>query len=145
MRLTQHTDYALRLLVHLAVAPEGRVTAVDVANTFGISVDHLRKVVQLLAGAGYVNTRRGRTGGVALAKPPADICIGDVVRLTETDFGLVECFRPDNRCVLTPGCAIIPVLADARDAFLAVLDRATLADCIGDSAGIRRLLSLGTD
>ena len=143
MRLTLHTDYALRLLMHLALAPERRVTISDVAEAFAISRNHLVKVAHELGKAGFVETVRGRGGGLRLARPAAEIAIGDVVRAMEEDFRIVECFdRGASTCCIAPACRLKRLLRDALEAWAAVLDGATLADLVERPAPLRRLLAL---
>ncbi len=130
MRLTQHTDYALRTLIFLGVKGEAQSTIEEISKGHGISRNHLMKVVQRLVSEGYVESRRGVGGGIRLAKAPSEIVIGDVVRRLEPDLGLAECFRPGNACVLTPVCALSPLLDKALQAFLSELDQASLEDLI---------------
>jgi Rrf2 family transcriptional regulator, nitric oxide-sensitive transcriptional repressor len=130
MRLTSFTDFGLRVLMRLAGAPERRFTTGELATELAISRNHLAKVVQDLARAGYIETRRGAGGGFRLALPAASITLGGVVRLLEQQGALVECFRADGgNCTLTPHCRLKSRLAAAREAFLDELDRTTLADC----------------
>ncbi len=130
MRLTSFTDFGLRVLVRLAGQPERRMNTEVLAREFAISRHHLHKVVQDLAAAGFVATRRGAGGWLALARPAAEIRLGAVVRALERDQALVECFRATgNECRLTPVCALRGPLAAANEAFLATLDRTTLAEC----------------
>lgn len=135
MRLTLHTDYALRVLLHAASAREGLTSISDVAATHGISRNHLMKVVNQLANAGFLRTVRGRGGGFTLARPAADIRIGDVVRATEPDLHLADC----GSCFVRIGCGLTPVLGEAMAAFLATLDRYTLADVAAGSAADRSI------
>jgi len=128
MRLTVFTDYALRVLMYLELNPERRVTIRDVAEAYGISRNHLMKVVNKLTRAGLVDASRGVNGGLALARPAASITVGEVVRSTEDDLALVECFRADNQCVITPECELKRVFGKAQAAFLAALDEKTIAD-----------------
>jgi Rrf2 family nitric oxide-sensitive transcriptional repressor len=129
MRLTQFTDNALRCLTYLSLHEGESSTAREIAQRMGMSTDHLVKVVQKLAQLGYVETSRGWKGGVRLLRAPADIRVGDVVRQTEQSFALVECFgEGDTMCPIAPLCQLAPVLDEALQAFLAVLDRVTLAD-----------------
>ncbi|NMO17589.1 Rrf2 family transcriptional regulator [Pyxidicoccus fallax] len=134
MHLTLHADYSLRVLLYLASRP-GRVTSTqEMADAYGISKHHLVRVVQTLAGQGYVDARAGRTGGVTLAREPKGIVLGAVVRAAEPDFDVVECFnRERNACPIAPACGLKGVLGEARDAFLSVLDRYTLADAMDRS------------
>lgn len=143
MHLNQHTDFGLRILLYLGAAPDGSASAPDISQAYGISLNHLRKVVQALSRAGYVRTTRGRSGGIALAMAPSDIGIGAVVRLLEPDFRMVECFEPKtNRCVVTPACKLMHALGEAQRAFLEVLDRYSLADVLQNKAVLWRLLSM---
>lgn len=131
MRLTQWTDYTLRVLMYCA-ACEGReqpVTITEIAEAYDISRSHLTKIVQELAARKLLETTRGRGGGLRLHRPAQDINVGAVVRATETDFNLVECFDPaTNHCRLSPQCGLQAVLAQAMDCFFQVLDQVTLAD-----------------
>lgn len=128
MRLTQHTDYALRTLIYLAVSDAPRVRVADISGAYDVSHHHLTKVVQKLQRAGFVATARGQQGGVTLARPPEEINIGAVVRQLETVDHLVECFHPEGRCTIQGACALPQVLTQAVEAFMGELDRQTLAD-----------------
>lgn len=141
MRLTRHTDNALRALIYLGVHREGPSRIADIARRMGMSEDHLAKVVARLAQLGYVETTRGRDGGVRLAKDPAVIIVGDVVRATEDNLTLVECFDPStNQCPIAPACALAPALDEALTAFFTVLDGYTLADITKRPRSLARLL-----
>lgn len=143
MRLTTFSDYAFRVLIYVGAAPEGRATIGDIAAAYGISPEHLRKVVHHLAQAGYLATLRGKGGGMRLARPPEAINVGRVLRSTEEDFALVECLQPGrSECRIAPACVLKQALAEAREAFLAVLDRYTLADLLAPSRPLARLLAL---
>lgn len=130
MQLTQFTDYSLRLLIYLARLPEpGMATIAEVAEFHQISRNHLIKVAATLASEGYIVSTRGKGGGIGLAKQPQAIGLGDLVRKTELNMNLVECFdMSSNQCRLIPGCVLKGVLHEAQSAFMAVLDRYTLAD-----------------
>ncbi|MDP1631805.1 MAG: Rrf2 family transcriptional regulator [Caulobacter sp.] len=129
MRLTLQTDYALRSLVFLATAGEAGSTAQVISDRFRISKSHLVKVLQRLRALGYLETTRGRGGGVKLACAPETIVIGAVVRQTEDDLALVECFnKQDNSCPIIGVCGLERKLGEAFAAFLAVLDGCTVAD-----------------
>lgn len=145
MRLTLHTDFALRLMMLLAIDAEEIHTIEDVSRRYGVSRHHLNKVVQTLTQAGFVETLRGRGGGVRLACEPEDINLGRVVRATEDNFHIVECFHAEtNACVVTPACGLRDPLHQALAAFLSVLDCYTLADLVKNpnaSRRMRRLLS----
>jgi Rrf2 family nitric oxide-sensitive transcriptional repressor len=142
MRLTDFTDYTLRTLIYLALRPERLTTIADIANAYAISANHLMKVVHQLAVSGDIATVRGRRGGLRLARPPADINIGAVVRRTEPDMALVACFTDAQRCVIGEGCVLQHVLADALAAFLSVLDRYTLADLVTPRHALADLLGM---
>jgi Rrf2 family transcriptional regulator, nitric oxide-sensitive transcriptional repressor len=131
MQLTLHTDYALRVLLYLAHFPTRRVTTAEISKAYGISKHHLVRVVQTLAEHGYVELIMGRGGGIELAKQPRDIRLGEVVRRTEVNFNVVECFQPEtSACTITGVCGLTAPLYHARDAFLSELDRYSLADAI---------------
>lgn len=130
MRLTDFSDYSLRVLLY-AAAKEGQlITIEETAQVYGISRAHLMKVANQLTRAGFLRAVRGRSGGLALAKTPGQIRLGDVLRTTEPDFALVECFRSDNSCLITPRCRLRGVLKEALAAFAGTLDRYTLADLL---------------
>ncbi len=131
MHLTRFTDYSLRVLIYLAVKGEQRSTITEIAGRFEISRNHLMKVVQDLNHHGYITSIRGKHGGLLLKRAPETIPLGELVRDTERDLSLVECFGDDNECVITPACRLKPILAEALSAFLAVLDHYTLADLLG--------------
>jgi Rrf2 family nitric oxide-sensitive transcriptional repressor len=129
MRLSEYTDYTLRVLMYCAGRRERLVTISELAEQHGLSKNHLMKVVNDLARQGLVETLRGRGGGLRLLKEPEDIRIGDVVRASETDFRLVECFdAPTNACTLTPTCRLKHVFDDALKGYFKALDGVTLAD-----------------
>jgi len=138
MRLSRHTDYALRVLIYLAAQPDRLVSIAEIARAHAISENHLMKVVNMLGRAGFVRTVRGRGGGIALARPGEEIIIGAVVRHSEPDLNLAEC----GTCLIAPACGLIGVLGEALGAFLAVLDRYSLADVSGDRKGLAALLGL---
>jgi Rrf2 family transcriptional regulator, nitric oxide-sensitive transcriptional repressor len=131
MRLTDYTDYALRVLMYLGALPGRLVTVQEIADNHGISKNHLTKVVHRLGQAGLVETVRGRTGGVRMARDPATITLGAVVRLTEPDFTMVECFdEARNTCSLSPTCVLKNALGRATGAYLHELDGMTLASVL---------------
>jgi Rrf2 family nitric oxide-sensitive transcriptional repressor len=132
MRLSDYTDYTLRVLMYCAAHRERRVTIAELADGHQVSKNHLMKIVNDLARQGVLATTRGRGGGLQLLKHPSEIRVGDVVRAAETDFRLVECFDPaSDGCTLTPGCRLRGVLGQALQASFAVLDGVTLADIAG--------------
>jgi Rrf2 family nitric oxide-sensitive transcriptional repressor len=128
MRLTNFSDYCLRLLMYAAVRQDRLVTIEEVSEVYDISRAHLMKVANTLTKAGYLKAVRGRSGGLTLAKPPGKIKLGEVIRATEPDFALVECFGAGNECIITPSCRLRGILHEGLDAFGKVLDRYTLAD-----------------
>lgn len=137
MRLTQWSDFSLRVLMYCAVA-EGRekpVTVTEISEAHNISRTHLTKIVMTLAELGLLKTTRGRGGGLKLLKPASQIIIGEVLRKTETDFTLVECFDGDlNTCRIDRGCRLKMALKRALSKFFAELDDVTLADMVGQGA-----------
>lgn len=143
MRLTTFSDYSFRVLIYLGNEAEGLATIDQIASAYRISPNHLMKVVHLLAGEGYIETVRGKGGGMRLARPPKAIRVGDVLRATEDGFDIVECLQPGKAdCRIAPACLLRGALAEARDAFLAVLDRYTLADLLLPSPRLAQLLHL---
>ena len=141
MRLTALTDYSLRMLMFLAVQPDGRATIHDVARAHDVSENHLMKVAHLLGQAGMLRTARGRGGGLSLARPAGDITVGEVVRRMEPDMDLVPCFA-EGRCAILGACRLKQRLHSARAAFLAVLDETPLAELAEPAPDLRRLLGL---
>jgi Rrf2 family nitric oxide-sensitive transcriptional repressor len=143
MQLTLYTDYGLRTLISLALAPESRQTVTSISESYGISRHHLVKVVARLAELGYVKTLRGKGGGIRLARAPAAICIGQVVRDLECELGVVACLQQDGgHCAIEPSCRLKGLLAEATRGFLAVLDAHTLADLVVSRAPMARLLGI---
>ena len=139
MRLTSFTDFALRALMRLAGEPGRSFATNEIAAEFGISRNHLAKVVRDLADSGFISTQRGAGGGFSLARPPQSITLGEVVRTLEKQQGLVECFRSDGgACVLTPRCRLKAKLAAAREAFMRELDATTLAECAWPATPARK-------
>jgi Rrf2 family nitric oxide-sensitive transcriptional repressor len=128
MRLTTFSDYALRVLMYAAAADDRLVTVAETASAYGISRTHLMKVVNVLTRAGYIKGVRGRSGGFTLARPPEAINLGEVVRATESDFMLVECFARGSQCIITNCCRLPEVLNEALKAFVGVFDRYMLSD-----------------
>lgn len=141
MRLTAYSDYSLRLLMYAAVRQDERVTIQDVADAYRISKNHLMKVAFELGRHGYLSTVRGRGGGFTLARAPQKIRLGEVIRITEEDFTMVECFDPGaNGCVIAGACRLRGALSKALKAYFAVLDEYTLADLTGKHPILSRLL-----
>jgi Rrf2 family nitric oxide-sensitive transcriptional repressor len=144
MRLTDYTDYSLRVLLYLAVRPEGLATIQDISDSYGISKNHLMKVVQRLAELGWVETVRGRNGGLRLFEHSSALTVGEVVRAAESDFALVACL-PDadgahRDCAIRSQCRLKGVLESARSAFFAELDRHTIRDIAQPNAPLLALL-----
>jgi Rrf2 family nitric oxide-sensitive transcriptional repressor len=143
MRLTTFTDYALRVLIYVAVHPNGRTTIAEIATAFGISENHLTKIVHTLGKAGFLANVRGRGGGIELAKPAASINVGAVVRSTEPAPMPAECFdRSTNTCSIAPHCRLRGVLAEAVRAFDAVLAKYTLADLVENRRTLAKTLAI---
>jgi Rrf2 family nitric oxide-sensitive transcriptional repressor len=143
MQLTQFTDFSLRVLIYLGLRRDRVSTIEEIAAAYGISESHLTKVAHRLGRLGLVETLRGRNGGMRLREAPARINIGATVRLMETNMVVVECFDPaQNTCPIAPVCALQGVLASALEAFLAVLDRYSLADLLENRRDLAALLRL---
>jgi Rrf2 family nitric oxide-sensitive transcriptional repressor len=142
MRLTLHTDYALRVLIHVAIADGKLITISDIAESFDISKQHLMKVVSDLGRKSYLDTVRGRGGGIRLCRPPRDINIGQVLRETEDKLDVIGCLGQRDYCPIEHVCVLRGVLHDAMQAFLAVLDGYTLADLIKPQRALASLLLL---
>lgn len=130
MRLTQMTDFALRLLVYVARHPDRLCTISEVAQAYGISQTHLMKITHQLGARGWIKTLRGKGGGMRLGHAPEDINLGAVVRSMESDFHLVECFATNSACTLTGHCGLAGILGGALQSFLAHLEGFTLADAL---------------
>lgn len=128
MRVTSYADFSLRVLIYLAVNPRQRCTIREIARAYDISHNHLMKVVHELKRHGYIDTVRGKQGGMTLSRAPERINVGEVFRDMEPDTALVECFQPGGECVITPHCRLRTVFSEALDAFQGVLDGYTLAD-----------------
>ena len=171
MRLTNYSDYALRSLIYLAVKPEPYTLAniSDIADSYNISKSHLTKIIHQLGQLGYIDSVRGKNGGIRLALAPKDINLGVLIKQIEPDFALVECFvapaidtekgkqqldtpltlvditnvanKPKSGCVISPACQLKAVFFEALTAFIAVLERYTLADIINNEAELAELLS----
>ena len=142
MQLTRYTDYSLRVLAYLSLKNDCAVTISEIANYYDISRNHLVKVVHHLASIGFIKTTRGKGGGIRLAHKPEAICIGDVVRQTEPNFDIVECFNHTNQpCVIEPLCTLKMSLHEASQSFLAVLDKYTLADAVRKDNPVAQTIS----
>ena len=139
MRLTNFSDYALRVLMYAAAQGDRLITIEETADVYGISRAHLMKVANQLTRTGYLKAVRGRSGGLMLAKRPNRIKLGDVLRATEPDFALVECFTAESQCIITSRCRLRGALKEALAAFTGTLDRYTLADLLltPDAFGVK--------
>lgn len=142
MQLTLYTDYSLRVLVYLGLKTDELATISEIAGAYGISRNHLVKVVHNLSSQGYIDAIRGKGGGLRLSRPPEQITIGDVVRHTEPNFDLVECFNQDDpgACPINSMCILKGTLGKAFGAFMAVLDDVTLADVLSNRQDLARPL-----
>ncbi len=141
MKLDKFTDYALRVLVALAVRQDGRWSASAIARTYGLSEHHLAKVASQLTRAGFVISERGRGGGLALARPAAEISIGAVVRALKSDSPVVECLGDIRTCRILPACGLRTPLQEAQEAFYAALDQYSLADVTRSRRALAELLT----
>ncbi len=139
MQLTRYTDYSIRVLTHLSTYPDRLCCIAEIARAYRISQSHLMKVVQDLGQCGYVQTVRGRKGGIRLGRPAQDINLGALVRHTEKHFNVVDC----PGCLIAPACQMTSVFAQATRAFLAVLDQYTLADMMSRRGQLQRLFAGG--
>ena len=143
MQLTQYTDYALRTLIALGLNAGAKLTVTEIAGAYGISRNHLVKVVARLAESGYVETLRGKGGGMRLARAPREIGLGAVVRDMEAELGVVECLTGGGgHCVIAPVCRLKGLLGEATDAFLEALDQHTLEDVLRQPQPLARLLHI---
>ncbi|OCC23363.1 Rrf2 family transcriptional regulator [Croceicoccus estronivorus] len=136
MRLTRYTDYAVRVLLYLAARTDRLCSISEIATAYGISQNHLMKIVNDLVNSGYLESVRGRSGGIRLARSADAINIGQLIRHTEDDFDLVEC----GSCIIAPACGLTSVLDEALDAFFSVLDRYSLADVLARKGDFTHLL-----
>lgn len=143
MRLTKYTDYALRVLMYVALKEGELVRVADIAKSFGISRNHLTKVVHNLGAHGYLSTVQGRNGGIQLACPASKIVVGQIVRNFEPDFAVVECFDSESsHCRIQSVCVLKRSLADAVSAFLRHLDQVTVAELVRPRERLQRRLGL---
>jgi Rrf2 family transcriptional regulator, nitric oxide-sensitive transcriptional repressor len=142
MRLTNYSDYSLRVLIYLASQDSTKLTNIkEIAETYGISKNHLMKIIYNLGKMGYIDTIRGRNGGIRLAKLPSEINIGQLVRMTEEDFHIVECFEHNSKCVITPVCSLKHVFNKALESFFSVLDEYTLEDIVNNNIMLTEFFS----
>ena len=146
MRLTNYSDYSLRVLMYLATHKEQRLVNIkEVADVYNISKNHLMKIIYNLGKMGYIETVRGRSGGFRLAKDPSEINIGELIRKTEEDFYLVECFEHKESCVISPVCSLKHLLNSALEQFFKVLDRYTLEDMTTNQIMLKEYFSSKTE
>ncbi|MEQ8711079.1 MAG: Rrf2 family transcriptional regulator [Rhodospirillales bacterium] len=144
MRLTVQSDYALRAMMYLAARTEQLATVAGISGHYGVSRNHMTKVLHHLVRGGFVRSVRGRSGGVCLAAAADQITVGQVVRYLEADGALVECFRSDGGdCLLSPDCRLKSVLAEAVDGFYAVLDRYSIQSLLSEKGVLLKLLADG--
>ncbi|MGG0176694.1 RrF2 family transcriptional regulator [Gottfriedia acidiceleris] len=145
MRLTTYSDYSLRVLIFLSSEPSEKLVNIkDIAEAYDISKNHLMKIIYNLGKMGYIETIRGRNGGIRLAKLPSEINIGEIIRKTEEDFNIVECFEHGNTCVITPVCSLKHIFNNALEQFLQVLDQYTLDDIVKNNAMLKDYFSSNT-
>lgn len=143
MRLTLHTDFAIRTLIYLALKQDQLVTISDISKQYDISKNHMMKVAQELVHHGFVFSERGRNGGLRLARLPEDINLRDVVEKMEPDFNLVSCLDPVyNNCKIIGACGVQRIMFEARNNFLSVLGKYTLADSIPNASKLQALLTI---
>ena len=133
MHITRYTDYSLRVLLYLAVKGEQLSTITEISESYGLSKNHLMKIVQQLSAKGYLLAIRGKFGGIRLDKPINEINIGALVRDFEEHNKLVECFSDDNQCIITSSCALKQMFSQAQESFLKTLDNYTLSDLLTDN------------
>lgn len=139
MKLTRYSDYAVRVMIHLA-SHDGELSSIlHIADVFDISQNHLMKVVQDLAAAGFVKAIRGRRGGLRLARPANEINLGKLLRHTEELTDLLDC----SSCIIAPACGLPPILTEATAAFVAVFDKYTVADLVDRRSQLRAMFSAG--
>jgi len=133
MHITRYTDYSLRVLIYLSTSGDQLTTIKQISDSYGISRNHLMKVVHQLNKKGYIETIRGKKGGMKLRMQPADINIGVLVRETEQDLSVVECLTGNDRCRISPVCGLKGMFSEAIEAFLKTLDQYTLEDVIPEA------------
>ena len=143
MQLTKYSDYSLRALIYLGLNEHRRCTIREISAAYGISENHLMKLIHQLGQEGFITTTRGKNGGLQLARPADEINLGEVFRATEGNFDLVECFagREGNTCPIAGPCLLTGILEEALQAFLDVLDRHTLADLLTQSSALKRIFA----
>lgn len=140
MRLTTFSDYSMRVMIYLSLQRDSLATIADIAKAYSISENHLTKVVHHLAKQGYIDTIRGKGGGMRLAKDPQQVNLGAVLRDTEGGSSLLACVDGEGDCCIMPACKLIRILRESQEALYAVLDKYTLADLLIDQAPLKRIL-----
>jgi Rrf2 family nitric oxide-sensitive transcriptional repressor len=145
MQLTQYTDYSIRVLIHVGLTNEKLSTTQQISDRYAISRNHLMKVVYHLNLHGFLETVRGKNGGIRLGMPPEKINIGHVIRCTENTIALTACQSNENHCRISAGCILHNVLDDALATFFSVVDRYTLADLLQPRDDMVQLLGLDAD
>lgn len=141
MQLTLQTDFSLRTLIYLGLQPAGQLSTVtEVAEAFHIPRNHLVKIAHRLGKEGFIDTVRGKNGGIRLARPTAEINIGELVRCIEPTLNPVDCRKPDGPCVILPSCRLKGVLNEASLAFVRVLESYTLADIVAEPEQLLKLI-----
>ena len=141
MQLDKFSDYALRILIALAVHAPTKLATSGIASMYGISENHLSKIATTLAKAGFVVSERGRKGGLTLAMPPENISIGGVLRTLKKDEPVVECFSSNTSCAILPACGLRTPLLTAQEAFFKALDGYSLADVTRSKLALKELLA----
>lgn len=144
MHITKYTDYSIRVLIYLAVQGSELCTIKNIASSYGISKNHLMKIVQVLNAKGYLTAIRGKNGGLRLQGSPTDINLGELVQDLESEKPMVECFGPDNQCIITQSCQLKDIFAEARQSFYHTLENYTLQDLVGSKSRVelRKLLQI---
>lgn len=142
MKLTNYSDYALRILIYLGLKREKLSTITEISDCYRISRNHVVKIVHHLGQLGYLDTMRGKHGGIRLARAPEMINIGEVIRHTESTMDIVECFSEQNTCVICDSCVLRSIIAEALAAFMAVLDGYTLADLMVPKHQLKKQLKV---
>ena len=142
MRLTRFTDYSLRVLIYLGLQQDQLVTIRCISDSYGISRNHLMKVVSLLSRMGYLKAQRGPGGGIRLSRAPDQINLADVIRDTEEDLVMVECFDEDGHCIITPACKLQHLIGQALNAYIDTLKAYTLQDLIEPAQELTQLLKI---
>ncbi len=142
MKLTRFTDYSLRVLIYLGLEQDKLVTIRNISDAYGISKNHLMKVVSLLSRMGYLKAQRGPGGGIRLARPPQQINLADVIQDTEEDLAMVECFHEEGHCIIAPVCKLQSIIAKALNAYIQTMKAYTLQDLLEPEKELLRLLDI---